>query len=140
MNLFHKYREQIVYVIVGLMTTAVSWGTHLLLYIMGANDFSLAVFPTVIAIAFAFFTNRCWVFRSEAKGFKNVLREAVIFSGSRGIMLLFEVLSILVLIRLGFDRIFFSAGGFDARVVVSVVVVIGNYFISKFWVFNKKEA
>jgi len=140
MKLFHKYREQIVYVIVGLMTTIVSWGTHFLLFSMRAHLFILATLPTVVAIAFAFFTNKWWVFRSVAKDFETVFREAITFVGSRGIMGLFEAISILVLVNLGFDRIFFSTEAFDARLVVSVVVVIGNYFISKFWVFKQKNA
>lgn len=138
MNLLNKYREQITYLFFGGLTTAVSWGTHLLLYAFGAHDIAISVIPTVIAIAFAFFTNRCWVFRSEVTGFKNICHEAFVFAGSRAVMGVFESVSVFILPRLGFDGIFFNVEGFDARILASVVVVIGNYFISKFLVFKKK--
>jgi len=139
MDLFHKYREQITYLFFGVLTTVVSWGSHLLLGAIGVHLFIIAVLPTIAAIAFAFFTNRRWVFRSEVTGFKNICKEALIFTGSRAVMGGFEAFSVIILTALGFDGIFFSIEGFDARVVTSVVVVIGNYFISKHLVFKQNK-
>jgi len=134
----NKYQEQIAYIFFGIVTTVVSWGAHILFVNLGLSLFISSILAWVAAVTVAFFTNRWWVFKSTARGFKNVLREAVAFVGSRAALGVFEIVSIPFLAnQLGIDRIVFGTAGLDARAIVSVVVVVGNYFISKFLIFNK---
>ena len=133
-----KYREILVYLIVGGLTTLVSWGCKFLwnalffggtaLPTVGQNTV-LSVVENVSGIAFAYPTNRKWVFRSKNP---NILAEMGGFVGSRLVtMLLGYLLNLLCVNVLGVSV-------FVSTVLVSVVVVIGNYVISKFFVFRKR--
>ena len=133
-----KYRELLVYLIVGVLTTVVSWGCKFLwnalffggtaLPTVGQNTV-LSVVENVSGIAFAYPTNRKWVFQSRNP---NILAEMGGFVGSRLVtMLLGYLLNLLCVNVLGVSV-------FVSTVLVSVVVVIGNYVISKFFVFKKK--
>ena len=133
-----KYREIIVYVLVGGMTTVVSWGCK---FLFGAIFYPGGTLPTVAqntmlnivenvsGILFAYFPNRKWVFQSKDP---DIGREFLGFVGSRlGTWGLSYVLNLLFVNVLHIDyRI--------ATIIVAVVVVIGNYVISKFLVFKKK--
>jgi len=134
-----KYREIIIYVLVGGMTTLVSWGCK---FLWGAVFYPGVTLPTVgqntvlnivenvSGILFAYFPNRRWVFQSKDP---RIVREFLGFVGSRlGTWGLSYVLNLL----------FVNALHIDYRVttiIVAVVVVIGNYVISKFLVFKKEQ-
>ena len=136
--LFVKYREIIVYIIVGGLTTVVSWGCKFLwgaifyagvtLPTVGQNTV-LSVVENVSGIAFAYPTNRKWVFQSKNP---NILAELTGFVGSRAAT---WVLSYLL------NLLFVNVLGVDYRittVIVGVVVVISNYVLSKMLGFRKK--
>lgn len=134
-----KYREIIVYVIVGGMTTVVSWGCKFLfgaIFYPGvtvptvAQNTVLSIVENVSGILFAYYPNRRWVFQSKDP---NILKEFSGFVGSRlGTWGLSYVLNLLLVNVLHLDyRV--------ATVIVGVAVVIGNYVISKFLVFRKKK-
>ena len=134
-----KYREILVYIIVGGMTTVVSWGCKFLwgaIFYPGvtiptvAQNTVLVIVENVAGILFAYFPNRKWVFQSKDP---NIFREFTGFVGSRrGTWGLSYVLNLLLTNVLHIDyRI--------TTIIVGVVVVIGNYVISKFLVFKKKE-
>ena len=133
-----KYRELLVYLIVGVLTTVVSWGCKFLwnaLFFGGTaqpgvgQNTVLSVVENVSGIAFAYPTNRKWVFQSKNP---NILAEMGEFIGSRLVtMLLGYLLNLLCVNVLGVSV-------FVSTMLVSVVVVIGNYVISKFFVFKKR--
>ena len=133
-----KYREIIVYVLVGGMTTLVSWGCKFLfgaIFYPGvtlptvAQNTVLSIVENVSGILFAYFPNRKWVFQSKDP---NIGREFLGFVGSRlGTWGLSYVLNLLLVNVLHIDyRV--------TTILVAVVVVISNYVISKFLVFRKK--
>ena len=134
-----KYREILVYIIVGGMTTLVSWGCKFLwgaIFYPGvtiptvAQNTVLVIVENVAGILFAYFPNRKWVFQSKDP---NIFREFSGFVGSRlGTWGLSYVLNLLLTNILHIDyRI--------TTIIVGVVVVVGNYIISKFLVFRKKK-
>ena len=134
-----KYREILVYIIVGGMTTVVSWGCKFLwgaIFYPGvtiptvAQNTVLVIVENVAGILFAYFPNRKWVFQSKDP---NIFREFTGFVGSRlGTWGLSYVLNLLLTNVLHIDyRI--------TTIVVGVVVVVGNYIISKFLVFRKNK-
>ena len=134
-----KYREIIVYVIVGGMTTVVSWGCKFLfgaIFYPGvtvptvAQNTELSIVENVSGILFAYYPNRRWVFQSKDT---DIFKEFSGFVGSRlGTWGLSYGLNLLLVNVLHLDyRI--------ATVIVGVAVVIGNYVISKFLVFRKKK-
>ena len=139
--LFKKYKNIILYIFFGGMTTVVDWSVSFLLYylwgdaikatpwlIHGAN-----VIAWVAAVAFAYVTNRVWVFESKRKGFLPIVGEIGAFAGGRVITLLLqEALMAIFFTWLGFNE-------YVVKIVAAVLVVILNYFISKLLVFRKKK-
>ena len=85
-ELMIKYREIIIYVIVGGMTTVVSWVVCFIGYkfIFNVDDSFQNGLNNAISwlagVLFAYPTNRIWVFESKNK---NILKEFIGFAGSR---------------------------------------------------------
>ena len=135
-----KYRELIVYILVGGLTTVVAWGCKFLwnaLFYAGtayptvAQNTILSVVENAAGIAFAYPTNRKWVFRSKNP---HILAEAGSFVGSRLVtMLLGWLLNLLMVNVLGMST-------YAATVIAAVAVIIGNYVISKVFVFRKNNS
>ena len=134
-----KYREVFVYLIVGVLTTLVAWGCKFLwnyIFYAGtklptvAQNSVLSVVENVSGIAFAYPTNRRWVFQSKNP---NILAEFTSFVGSRVATWIMGWLLNMLLVNL------LSVSVFISTVVVGVLVVIGNYVFSKLLVFRNKK-
>ena len=131
--LFQKYRQLILYCAFGFGTFLVSMVSYALCFRMLNMHVLVAnIISWVFAATFAFFTNRKWVFDGDKDGNKSLLQQMASFFGGRLFTLGVEelILSIFVM-RLKFD-------GVVVKVVAQVVVIVLNYFISKFWVFKKR--
>lgn len=138
MTKFNKCREQIAYLFFGAITTIVNWGVFTFLIYL---DTPLVISNTIswmAAVIVAFFTNRWWVFKSSTKEFRNVLNEGLAFLGSRILTGILELGLVPILVQIGLDGFIFGTTGLDAKILVSVAVVIGNYFISKVWIFKAR--
>lgn len=140
LELYKKHREIINYIVFGGCTTLVSWATYALF--VGGMDMEILagkILSWICAVSFAFVTNKLWVFFSRAVDWKTWLREGVEFFASRAATGVVEVLGLPALMKLGLDASLFGVEGFAANIVVTVVVIILNYIVSKFLVFRKKN-
>ena len=135
---FIKDPEIWAYLIVGILTTIVAMIVKLgLLYTVfrARTDVQILiaeVIAWVVAVAFAYITNRIFVFKSKSK---NYFKEIVSFVGGRIFTLLagmFIMWFICSLLGLNSDLWVFIATMID-----QVVVTILNYVISKIFVFKK---
>ncbi len=133
--LLRKYRELIAYVIVGGLTTLVSMALYYgsTWTFLDGNDPLQVQIANVIswvgAVAFAYVTNRVFVFRSRNTA---IFREMLSFVSSRVLTLLLDMGCMWLLV---------TAIGIDhriAKLVSMVLVTVGNYIISKLLVFKKK--
>ena len=135
LHLYKKYKEIINYLIVGGLTTVVSLAVYYgcVLTFLDPNDGiqlqAANILSWVAAVTFAYFTNRKFVFESQNQ---NKLGEAAAFYGSRVMTLLMDMGCMFLMVTLlGInDKI--------AKLVVQVIVTVGNYILSKFLVFRKK--
>ncbi len=138
-ELYTKYKEIINYLIFGVLTTIVSLVTKyaLLFTILDASnafELQIAVIASwILACLFAYITNRIWVFESKSK---EMIKEMIKFFGARLATLGMEMLIMFIFVTaLGLNS--------DMWVVVwtlvtQVLVVIGNYILSKLLVFKNK--
>ena len=135
-----KHREILVYIIVGGLTTVVAWGCKFLwnaIFYAGTalptvtQNTVLSVVENVSGIAFAYPTNRKWVFQSKNP---NILSELISFIGSRAATWILGWLLNMLLVNV------LNVSVFISTVVVGIVVIIGNYVFSKLLVFRKKNA
>lgn len=132
-NLYNKYKEIINYLIFGILTTLVSLIVYygLVFTILNPNvllELQIAnILSWIAGVLFAYFTNRKYVFNSKNE---NKMKEFFSFSGSRVITLLLDmgIMFLFVSVLGGNDKIF--------KLVSQVLVVIGNYILSKLIVFK----
>ena len=136
--LFKKYREIIVYVIVGGLTTVVSWVAKFLfnfIFYAGtafptpSQNLVLSIVNWVAGVAFAYPTNRKFVFESKDP---KILPECIKFVLSRVSTLILDAVVMQILVAVGLDL-------YIATLISAVLVVIANYVFSKVFVFKKKD-
>lgn len=128
--------EIIRYIIFGGMTTLLSLGSFNLFLMafsgLGQNTsiFIANTLSTILAVLFAFFTNKIWVFHSKSISFKETLEE--LFKFSLGRLFTYGVDMALILALVNFMHIepFFS------KIITQIVIIILNYIISKKAVFK----
>ena len=136
-KLFRKYREQIMYLIFGVATTAVNWVVYVAMQKVFRAEMTLCnAVAWVIAVAFAYVTNKLFVFDSKSWKASVVFREAVAFVGARVFTGLLEIAVPTLLFRIGLDQAAFGIEGFAAKAVTSVAVIVLNYVFSKLIVFR----
>lgn len=137
---YTKNKEMLLYLFFGVLTTVVSFimaGLSKALLEVFTDNAKIVttvstVFSWICAVAFAYVTNRIWVFESQARGKKAIFSEAVSFYGGR-LFTLFVELGMMFVgnALLGFNY-------WATKVVANIVVIILNYVISKLIVFKKK--
>lgn len=132
LTLWNKYREVLLYLIFGVLTTAVNYAVYLPLH-SGASMFASVanVIAWIVAVIFAYLTNKPMVFKSNDWSFKTVFPEFAKFVGARLGSLVIETLILLLCV----DVLFWN--GVAIKLLTSVIVVILNYISSKFVVFKK---
>lgn len=139
-RLYRKNQEIILYLLFGGATTIVSWAAYALgVGTMGLSVTAGNIFSWLCAVTFAFVTNKLWVFGSKSWAWPKWVREAAAFFGGRIFSGLVELGGLPLLMKLGLDQTLFGVEGFAAKIVVTVVVVILNYFLSKFIAFASKN-
>ena len=131
--LFHKYYDILVYLVFGVLTTAVNYMVYLPCYnLLGLSSAVSNVIAWAAAVAFAFFTNKPFVFHSHDWSAKTVIPELTRFIGTRLGSGGLETLILLLFVDL------LHGNGNLWKLLTSVLVVILNYIGSKLLVFRKK--
>ena len=139
MHEFYKKHEEIInYLIVGVLTTIVSLTVKngLLLTVLDPkNELQMqiaVIISWIIAVAFAYVTNRIFVFKSKQE---NYLKEITTFVGGRIFTLLCDMFIMWFICN--FMGLNTSIWVFIASMISQVVVTVLNYFISKIYVFKE---
>ncbi len=133
-----NWREIIVYLICGVLTTLVNFVCYNLLIAQFGHRywFWLNAIAIIISIIFAYAVNRRYVFRSK----QAVLPEICSFFISRGLIsLIFEQGGMYLLIEiLAFDPVstFLGIKLYWSKILVQFLVVAGNYLVGKLFVFK----
>lgn len=163
-KLYEKYKSFIVYVIFGVLTTAVSWVTHFgAEKVFGVSVGVATTISWICAVTFAFVTNKTIVFKSKADNSSDLFRQIWQFYAARLASLGIEV-SIMYLCADRFREFFIHMFGLRNLtygqgmlsigllstpeklnevifkvIVASLVNIVLNYVLSKFIVFKKKK-
>lgn len=142
-DLFHQYREIIVYLIFGILTTLVDWLVDIPLHkFAGFPAIASAAVAWCAAVIFAFLTNKPIVFRSMDWSAEVVIPELLKFVGCRIGSGLFGIAFMFLTVDLpGMGNViyfWFITHHMVMKIVSSVVVIIINYIGSKL-LFQKKQ-
>lgn len=133
-DIYHKNEEIWNYLIVGFLTTLISLITYYIsvstfLNPNNAKELQIAnIISWIISVAFAYITNRIFVFKSKEK---NIKKEATSFVSSRIITLILDMLCMFIIV------IILHLNDKIGKIISQIIVVIGNYIISKLFVFKK---
>ncbi len=133
-DIFLKHKEIILYLIVGGLTTLVSWLSYAILRLLLNidNPFWMqvaVVLRWISGVSFAYVMNRIFVFESKNP---NILAEAVKFTSARITTLLIEMFIMWLLPTV------FHCNDWIATFACAIIVTILNYVFSKLLVFRKK--
>ena len=129
--LLKKYRSIIIYLVFGGLTTAVNYAVSFPLhYLAGMPAAVCDIIAWVVAVTFAFITNKLFVFESKSWD-GGVVKEAVRFVGGRVTSLLIEAgTTFLTVDILGWNYVV-------VKLCLAVFTIVFNYIFSKFFVFKK---
>ena len=131
-----KYEEIIVYLIVGVLNTIVSWVACFLAELLLNADISwqnmiINTIGWVAGVVFGYFANRRWVFKSTNP---EIMKEFIAFAGGRVSTWLLDIVIMFVTVNL------IHMNYWIAKIFISsVLVMIANYVLSKLFVFKKKK-
>lgn len=137
-NIYYNNPEIWNYLIVGLLTTLVSIAIKfglLFTVLDSTNNFELqcaVVISWIGAVAFAYITNRVFVFKSKSK---KIFKEIVSFVGGRVFTLLSDMFIMWFFCTLlGLNTKLWVV---IATTISQIFIIIANYIISKLFVFKK---
>lgn len=138
-----RFRELLIYGVVGVLTTAINYGvyaggtrgTAALLGI--APDHALLILVIKIiawasSVAFAFWANKKYVFLSTDWNMATLLHEIPGFISARVLSLLFDAAFVEIAVHA------FGMNDLIATLIANIIVIILNYFASKFLIFRKR--
>ena len=130
---YRKYKEPLLYLFFGGLTFFLSIFLYwLFAHPLGLDPLVANVISWILCVAFAYVTNRTWVFSDKAHDRRGILREIFSFAAGRLATLgLEELILWLGITVLGVNDVL-------VKIVAQVLVIVGNYLISKLFVFRKK--
>ncbi len=127
-------KETINYLIFGVLTTLINIISYKLCTKININYITSTIIAWILAVAFAYITNKLYVFESKSFEMSLVIKEVVSFVLARlfsGVCdLLFMILAVEVL----------NINDFIAKIFTNVFVVIINYILSKMFIFKNKSS
>ena len=133
-ELCKNYKSVTLYLVFGVLTTVVNIVAY---FWLDFNRLFNTVINTsiawVVAVIFAYVTNKKWVFESKVEGFKDNFKEMMSFFGCRIATGLMDV---------GIMFVFVDVLGYDdmiIKIASNVLVVILNYVGSKLLVFTNRD-
>lgn len=126
-----KHREIIMYLVFGVLTTLVNWFSYMIFTdLFHVSYLWSTVISQVLAVLFAYVTNRKWVFKSKAQGVKDISLEAVKFFSCRGLAFVLDI----VLMFVGVDLLHINDK--FMKLAANGIIIIVNYVSSKIVVFR----
>ena len=129
-----QIKEIVLYGIYGALSTILDIGLFWLLANVADLHYLMAnAIAWILAVTFSFLANKYYVFGSKSFKREIWLKEAAEFYGARGL-------------ACGIDMggMYFLVSVIDinknyAKLIVTLIVIILNYILSKFWIFKSKE-
>ena len=133
-SLIIRYQDIILYVFFGALATLVNTVSYYLCYnVIGMSNVPSVVIAWLLAVVFAFFTNKLWVFKSRSFAPDVLKHEIPTFFGARLLTGLLD----LGIMYLAVDVL--HGNGTVWKLISNVLVIILNYVASKLVIFKKKD-
>ncbi len=125
-------KEIILYIVFGVLTTLVNFVSfYILTHFINLDENLSNIIAIILSVLFAYFTNRKLVFNSTAVTFKENLKEFYKFILGRLFTMILEIVGFYLLFNIIHIHELIS------KLFITVIVIILNFFISKFFAFKK---
>ena len=133
-KLTEKYKDVIPYLFFGVCTTSVNIVSYwFFAHILNIIVMVSTVLAWILAVLFAYITNRIWVFKSQAKAALEILKEAISFFGCRIATGVLDWLCMFIFAEtLHWNDVII-------KTLANILVIVLNYFASKLLIFKKKD-
>ena len=129
-ELFIKYKEVIMYLIFGVLTTLVNIITYYISTKIFLIDYQISnIIAWIISVTFAFITNKLYVFESKTND--KILKEIISFYSLRLFSLGIDIFTMYIMVSI------LSIDDLIAKVVANIIVIVINYITSKLITFRK---
>lgn len=129
--LFVKYKSLIMYAVFGGLTTLVNMAAYYLCFnVIGKSNVTSVVFAWIVAVCFAFITNKLWVFDSKSFSITVLKHEIPTFFGARIATGLLDV----GIMYLAVDALHWNSTVW--KLISNILVIIINYIASKLLIFK----
>ncbi len=126
-------KEVVFYAIFGVLTTLVNIGSfYVMTSIFNFEENIANIIAISLSVIFAYFTNRSLVFHSEATEFREKVVEFCKFILGRLFTMAVEYIGCALLFK------YAPIAPIISKCMITVIVIILNFFISKFFAFKKK--
>lgn len=141
MEMYKKYEEAVNYLFFGFLAFLVNMVAYAAAArVLGADNEKVLLvliatsFAWIVAVLFAYWTNRNFVFKSRITDKAGIWKEFFSFVGARVVTGGMELVIMYVMV----DMV--HVDDMISKFICNVVVIISNYIFSKLWIFKKKEA
>lgn len=125
-------KELILYAVFGVLTTAVNIGSfYLMLTFLHVEENLANNIAIVLSVLFAYFTNKNFVFHTKFKDFGSNVIEFCRFILGRLFTMAIESIGCALLFK------YCPIPPIVSKSIMTVIVIILNFFISKFFAFKK---
>ncbi|MCD7791339.1 MAG: GtrA family protein [Bacteroides thetaiotaomicron] len=132
-ELIKKYKALISYLFFGVCTTVINIAVYYLCYnVSGIPNVPSTVIAWVVAVVFAYITNKLFVFDSKSFKADVLVREMASFFGCRLLTGILDVIIMYVAVDV------MDMNSTLWKLVSNVLVIILNYVASKLVIFKKK--
>lgn len=130
-RIFMKYKDIIPYAIFGVLTTCVNIVVYwCCAHMLNCSVMLGTIIAWILAVLFAYVTNRKWVFHSNADGKTEVIKELISFFSCRIATGLVDWVCMFVFVNiLRFDDLII-------KTAANFLVIILNYLASKLLIFK----
>ena len=130
-SLYKKYKEIIMYLIFGILTTVV----NIVVYFIASNVLNINYLISnatawFLSVLFAYVTNKLYVFESSSKEF---IKEIVAFFSSRLATGILDMFLMWLFVTVA------SLNDVVVKIFVNILVIIMNYMFRKLFVFRKDD-
>lgn len=131
-EMYIKHKEVVNYLIFGFLSFVVSMVTYYLSRLV--FDYVVSnIISWVIAVLFAYTTNKLFVFESKTNDMKALVKEFIKFIGGRVFTLILETLILYLMVDL------MHINDLIVKMIAQVVVILTNYVLSKLIIFKNQK-
>ncbi len=123
--------EIVLYIVFGILTTIVNIGSFAILTSFNLEENFSNIIAIILAVLFAYFTNKSLVFNSIASTLKEKFYEFFKFMLGRAFTMIIELVGFYLLFNI------INIPKLISKTLITILVIILNFFISKFFAFKK---